>query len=261
MSEIAPSIAIIERNSTIRPFIKKMADELATKSQQSPPIAVLLMHPLERPLLNDALERIGKRFYQKTNKPFMATLFVTDASDSALAEMTAHQGPLAIDVDDIIFKPNDWAKIEHVLTGECAHPYILLVSREDAGELVKDGHLSNGVRQKVCRSFFWPGPALRTASMKRDYFLHHLASKAPVAHEALANNSAARELLQEIFADKNRAFYIKDVLQCANAYAQHLENFTPEKHPVEVLAHFVTFVLDTDRESTPPAEDENVNAA
>lgn len=261
MSETVPSVAILERNSSIRPFLKKTADEIAAKSKQSPPMVVLLMHALERPLLKDAINRLNKRIEWGTKKPLQATLFVTDASESTLKALAAHQGPLVIDVDETVFKPKEWNKIEKVLLGDCSYPHLILVSREDPFTLVSEGFLSNHLNKKICRSFYWPGPLMRTPSMKRDYFLSYVASKNIKVHEALANSNEACQLLLSIFEDRRHVFYMMDLLRCVDGYLQHLENFGPEKHPVEMLASFITHVLDEARVSTPPAENEDVNAA
>lgn len=265
MSELESSAKIIERNSGLKPLLKKIADSLAHKPDNPPPLMALCIPFSERALLMDAAERITRRFCYSRNlrvrsmKGFdLEPAFVKSSTE--LVACLDYPGPVLVDFSPILTDGDGEISAARLLN-ERQHQFTLLICEQDPDTLLIDKKISAGLRAEIKHIFIWPDASQRSASMKRDYFLRHVLGKNSRAGEALDSNSEARLLLQQIFSLPGRGTSIDEILKCANAYLSHLDDFEATKHPVEVLAHFATFVLDEARVTTPPAQDEGANAA
>ncbi|MFO0764504.1 MAG: hypothetical protein U0487_00440 [Patescibacteria group bacterium] len=264
VQETASPIVIIERSGALLTLLKRVGDEIAAKFSDSPPMAALRVPRPERLLVHDAVQRIHKRFVYKRNQqgrhlkhPDLEPRLATTVAD--LHATMRYQGPVAIDLTSI--EAADWTEAQAKLLDERKHLYTLLVTNHDPIDLLDRGLISPELRAQIFRTFCWPQSPYRNASMKRDYFLHRVATKNLPASAAIESNHEAILLLHDVFALSERGTTHEDILHYADAYLSHLGNFSAEKHPVEVLAHFVEHVLDEHRGSTPPAEEADVNAA
>lgn len=245
MNEAKHTLPILERNSRLKPFLYRMAHVIEGRPNNPSPIVALVIPAEERALLDTALKIVWNRFMKKRIDP---------TSDLNLADME----PLVLDIAKLI-ESQEWLEVQTLLLGARFQPYTVLVTDRDPGELFELGMIEKSLRLAICRTFAWPNPTLRTASMKRDYFLHAVAVMDARVNNEIACNPVAREQLKTIFSDLDRGANLVEITRFASAYLNHFGNLSPSKNAVEVLEHFATYVVDEARLTTPPSTAEDTH--
>lgn len=241
MNEAIRSFPILERCGPLNPMLQRMTRVIAGKPDDPSPIVALVIPFEERPLLDAALDAVWCRFIKKRSIDNPATV-----------------KPLVLDVMKLI-EGTEWPEVQELLLGARFQPYTVLVIDRDPGELYTERKMEQALRFTINQTFNWPDPIKRIDSLKRDYFLHAVATMDARVGDEITRSETARNLLKTNFANPDRGVNLCEITHFASGYLNHFSHFKPSKSAVDVLVHFTKHVLDTARVSTPPMGEEIPN--
>mgnify|MGYP001156661829 CR=1 FL=1 len=253
MQLVSSQFSIVEKKGDIPQLIKHIADAVRRRRlyDKSPMVSVVSPWIEEACLLPCAIKMICDTITEYDSQENTEDrlrksdeLLVIQALHDC-SKLDEHIGPVLVNVPDILVADikngtDDWGVIQQHLMENSSARFIVLASGKEIGVLMEiHNRFLPILPSKIYRVFHWPDPFQRSASVKRDYFIHFVSEKSPAIAEVIQMDPEACALLRRSFKQLSLDdTWIECLRAHAHRYVEHVELFNDE-HPTKVLESYM----------------------